>query len=257
MNVMSSPTIQTINLSSAGRTAVLAQRLAPEQLAAAISDWVDRLVRSAPLLDITLNTRDVRTLLPALIEELETVLAKSHPNELRGYGAMDSRTAQLLDQWCANGRVFAATLVSVWQHVPTPPPTRTCEGHTFPAMLALSPYQRIALGAYLKVANDALRALGSVLCLARSPYAPLFTSSLSNNDIACCDAACAELAALLGYGHAWVAQAPIDRRRDMVREHLDASDGALSVLFERIYDGQQRRVLAGILIELSSLKRRV
>jgi len=90
--------MQTIHLSSAGRAALLGQCLAPaQQLAAAIGDWVDRLVAYAPLLDITLNTHDVRTLRSAPIEELETVLAKSHPNELRGYGAMESRTAQVLE----------------------------------------------------------------------------------------------------------------------------------------------------------------
>jgi hypothetical protein len=257
MNRMSSPTIQTIHLSSAGRAALLAQRLAPDQqLAAAIGDWVNRLVAHAPLLDITLNTHDVRTLLPAPIEELATVLAKSHPNELRGYGAMDSRTAQVLDQWCAHGNIFAATLVSVWRHVPTLPPTCTCEGHTFPAMLALSPYQRIALGAYLQVANDALHSFGSVLHLARAPYAPLFASSLINDDIACCDAACAELVNVFRYGYAWIAQPPVDHRRSMILEHLRDAETALVVLFEGWF-GWQRKILAELLIDLSHLKRQI
>jgi hypothetical protein len=257
MDIMSSPTIQTIHLSSAGRAAVVGQHLAlDQQLAAAIGDWVDRLVASASLLDITLNTHDVRTLLPVPIEDLETVLAKSHPNELRGYGAMERQTAQILDQWCAHGSIFAATLVSVWRHVPTLQPTRTCEGRTFPAMLALSPYQCIALGAYLKVANDALCSLGSVLRLARAPYAPLFTSSLSNDAIACCDAACAELAALLGYGHAWVAQPPMDHRRSMILNHLRDAETALVVLFEGM-SGWQRKILAEQLIDLSRLKRQI
>ena len=65
MNNMGSPTIQTIHLSSAGRAAVLAHRLIPERpIAAAIGCWVNDLVASAPLLDMTLNTRDVRTFLP-------------------------------------------------------------------------------------------------------------------------------------------------------------------------------------------------
>jgi hypothetical protein len=256
MNVLSSPAIQTIHLASAGRAAVLAQHLAPDrQLAAAIGDWSDRLVTIAPLLDITLNTRDVRTLLPAPIEDLETVLAKSHPTELRGYGAMDSQTAQLLDQWCAACGPWVADLSAVlWcsraARAAYPP-----SDQAFPAALPLTRYQRMALGAAMQVAADTMVTLASVVCLARDPYPALFTSSLSTADIARCDATCTVLASLLRWGQQWAAQPPTDRHQDMVREHLRAADIALTLLFEGTPDGSQRRLLAGILIGLSSLKR--
>jgi hypothetical protein len=256
MNVMSSPAIQTIHLSSAGRAAVLAQHLAPDQqLAAAIGDWSDRLVASASLLDITLNTRDVRTLLPAPVEELETVLAKSHPNELRGYGAMESQTAHILNQWCAACGPWVADLSAVlWRSCATRaayPPSE----QAFPASLPLTRYQRMALSAAMQVAADTMVMLASVVCLARDPYPALFTSSLSAADIAQFDSTCTVLVSLYRWGHHWAAQQPTDRHQDMVREHLRAADIALTLLFESIHDNQQRRLLARILMDLSILKR--
>jgi len=258
MDVMSSPTIQTIHLSSAGRAAVLAQRLAPDQqLAAAIDDWVDQLVASAPLLDITLNTRDVRTLLPAPIEELETALAKSHPNELRGYGALDSQTAQILDQWCAVCGPWVAELSAVLWRPRAARAACPLSEQTFPASLPLTRYQRMALGAVMQVAADTLVTLANIVCLARDPYPALFTSSLSATDIARCDATCIVLVSLYTWGHQWAAQQPTDRRQDMVREHLRAADIALTLLFEGIRDQQRRQALAALLIQLSRLKRQI
>jgi len=257
MDVILSTSSKTILLSRAGRAGVLAHLLTTDQLfAGKLVEWVDRLVAHAAMLDLGLNALDVRALLPEPIELLEDVLAKSHPSQLRGYGELDSTTSQILEGWCARGRVVAAPLVSVWRHIPTPQPNRTGCEPAFLEILALSRYQRNALSAYLQVADDAVRSFGSVLRLARAPYAPLFTSSLTNDDIACCDAACAELAALLTYGHAWVAQPPLDRRRSMILEHLRDAETALVVLFEGSRD-RQRTILAELLIDLSHLKRRV
>jgi hypothetical protein len=258
MNVLSSPAIQTIHLASAGRAAVLAQHLAPDrQLAAAIGDWSDRLVAIAPRLDITLNTRDVRTLLPAPIEDLETALAKSHPNELRGYGALDSQTTQFLDQWCAACGPWVADLSAILWRARAARAANPPSDQAFPASLPLTRYQRMALAAAMQVAADTMVTLASVVCLARDPYPALFTSSLSTADIARCEAACTVLASLLRWGHQWAAQQPTDRRQDMVREHLRAANIALTLLFEGIPDSSQRRLLARLLIDLSILKRRV
>jgi len=255
---MGSPTIQTIHLSSAGRAAVLAQHLAPEQpIATAIGCWVNDLVASVPLLDMTLNTRDVRTFLPAPIEELETVRAKSHPDELRGYGAMDPLTAQILERWCATCGALIADVSAVLWGAPSSPDRPIVSDWAFPEFLALTRYQRMALSASMRVAADALVTLVSVLCLARAPYIPLFTSSLSSIDIAQCDIACAGLMSLYTWGYRWAAQQPADRRRDMVREHLRDANVALTLLFEATHDQQGHQTLSRLLMQLSNLKRQV
>jgi len=258
MNIMASPTIQTIHLSSAGRAAVLAQHLIPEQpIAVAIGCWVNDLVASAPLLDLTLNTRDVRTFLPAPIEELETVRAKSHPDELRGYGAMDPLTAQILEQWCAACGALIADVSALLWGAPSSPDRPVVSDWCFPEFLALTRYQRMALGATMQVATDELVTLAGLLCLAREPYGPLFTSSLGSTDIARCDTACTGLMSLYTWGHRWAAQQPADRRRDMVREHLRDANVALTLLFEAMHDQQQRQALSRLLIQLSKLRRQV
>ena len=111
------------------------------------------MVASAASLDIALNTRDVRSLLSAPIEDLEDVVAKSHPSQLRGYGAIDVIVSQVLDQWCASAGACLSTLVCVVQHTSAPPVTCIPSDQSFPEMLLLSRYQRNALGAYLQVAN--------------------------------------------------------------------------------------------------------
>jgi hypothetical protein len=113
----------------------------------------------------------------------------------------------------------------------------------------------MALNAAMQVAADMLVTLTSVVCLARDPYPTLLTSSLCAADIARCDATCTGLASLFRWRHHWVAQQPIDRHQDMVREPLRAADIALTLLFQGTHDNQQRRFLARILTELSILKR--
>jgi hypothetical protein len=258
MALLSSPNIQTIHLSSAGRAAVRAQLLAPEpRLAATIDDWVDRLVASAPLLDISPNTYDARTLLPAPIEELETVLAKSRPDELRGYRAMERGTAQVLDQWCAVGGALVADLSAVLWRPRTSADRCIASEHRFPATLPLARYQRMALCAAMQVASDTLVTLASVLWLAREPHAALFSSSLSPGEIAQCDATSASLASLFAWGHQWGGRQPTDRRRDMVLEHWRDADLGLTLLFEGTHEQERRQILARLLIDLSILKRRV
>ena len=237
---------------------MLAQHLTPEQpIAVAIGCWVNDLVASVPLLDMTLNTRDVRTFLPAPIEELETARAKSHPDELRGYGAMDPLTAQILERWCAACGALIGDLSAVLWGAPSSPDRPAASDWAFPEFLALTRYQRMALGATMQVATDALATLAGILRLAREPYIPLFTSSLSCIDIAQCDIACAGLISLYTWGHRWAAQQPADWRRDMVREHLRDANVALTLLFEAIHDQQRRQALARVLMQLSILKRQV
>jgi hypothetical protein len=121
----------------------------------------------------------------------------------------------------------------------------------------LTRYQRMALSAAMQVAADALVTLASVLCLARAPYIPLFTSSLSSIDIAQCDTACIGLTSLYTWGHRWAAQQPVDRHSDMVREHLRDANVALTLLFEASHNDQWRKILRDLLIDLSMLQRRV
>ena len=88
---------------------------------------------------------------------------------------MESRTAQILDQWCAACGTWLADLSAVlW------PCTRGVSTITqaFATSLPLTMYQRMALGAALQVAADTMVTLTSVVCLARDPYTALFTSSL-------------------------------------------------------------------------------
>jgi hypothetical protein len=158
-------------------------------------------VSTAASLDIGLNTRDVRSLLSAPIEDLEDVVAKSRPSQLRGYGAMDGMVSQMLEQWCASAGACLSTLVCVVQHTSAPPVTCIPSDHSFPEMLPLSRYQRNALGAYLQVANDTYILLERLLQLARAPYPALYSSSLTDHDLACCQATCTNLAILFEQGH--------------------------------------------------------
>jgi len=259
MEIPLTPTNQTIHLSGAGRSGVLAQLLtADQQRAAAIGDWVDQLVASATTLDIPLNTHDVRTFLPELIESLEDVIKKSHPDELRGYGsALEPVIAQVLARWCADARVYTKALTDAWLGAAPTPTVSATDDYAFPTTLPLAKYQRMALEAFLHVGNDALVVLKSVLRLARRPYAPLFCSSLREDDLSCCDAAYHGLTALFAVGQQWVARQSEDPRCFMVADHLRHADIALSLLFEGMHDSVRRHLLAGLLIQLSILKRQM
>ena len=183
--------------------------------------------------------------------------AKSHPDELRGYGARDTLTAQILERWCAACGALITDLSAVLWGVRASPDGLVLSDQAFPEFLALTRYQRLALSASMQVAADELVTLASILCLAREPYIPLFTSSLNSIDIAQCDIAYAGLMSLYAWGHRWAAQQPADRHRDMVREHLRDANVALTLLFEAIHDQQRRQVLARVLMQLSILKRQV
>jgi len=258
MEIALTPTNQTIHLSRAGRSGVQAECLMADQTrAAAIGAWVGQLTASAATLGIPLNTQDVRTLLPTSIEDLEDVIKKSHPDELRGYGGpLGPLAAQTLQRWCTGARVCTKALADAWLGAAPMPTVSAIDDYAFPTTLSLGKYQRMALGAFLQVGNDTLVILKSVLCLARRPYAPLFSSNLTPDDIACCETAIADLASLLRYGHMWVAETPIDRRRFMILEHLRDAATALGLLFEGT-SGWQRKILAELLADLPRLKRRV
>lgn len=247
-----------IHCSSAGRSGVLAHLLAPDaELATHIGAWVDRLVSTAASLGIALNTRSIRSLFSTPIEDLEDICAKSHPGQLRGFGAMDSTTAQVLEQWCARATCCLSALGHVAHQPSSSAAAGLAEDPSFPVAVALSRYQRNALGAYLQVANDALAVLTSLLHLAQAPYGPLFSSNLTAEDIACCRTACADLATLFAWGHRWLGDTPVDRRRPMIYEHFDDAQIALMLLFEGIPEHQRRQILVGLLIGLAGLKRRI
>jgi hypothetical protein len=93
---------------------------------------------------------------------LETALAKSRPNELRGYGAMDSQTAQILDQWCAMCGPWVADLSAVLWRSHAARAAYAPSEQTFPASLPLTRYLRMALGAAMQVAADTMVTLASV-----------------------------------------------------------------------------------------------
>jgi len=256
--VMLERTLQTIHCASAGRSGVLAQFLAPNpQLASEIASWVDDLVATATSLDIVLNTRDVRSFFSTPIEVLEDVATKSHPNQLQGYGCMDAMSSQVLEQWCANADVLLSTLICVSHDTCPPPATHTAIGQAFPEILPLSRYQRNAFSAYLQVANEACISLDRLLHLARNPYRPLFSSSLTTDTLACCEAACAGLASLFECGHQWIAEKPVDRRHLMVLEHLDSAHISLMLLFERTPDRQRQHALRDLLMRVSNIKRHI
>jgi hypothetical protein len=236
---------------------VLAHLLAPDpELAMCIAEWVDRLVRTASGVGIMLNTRNVRSLFATPIEDLEDVCKKSHPSQMRGFGAMDSTTAQVLEHWCANAAGYLAALVHVALDPSSPADMCLLQAPSFPEAVVLSRYQRNGLGAYLQVGNDALATLTSLLRLACTPYSPLFTSSFTADELTMCQGACEGLATLFAWGHRWLGEQPIDRRRSIVREHLDDAQTALTLLFEGMLDRQRRQGVAQLLIGLADLKRR-
>jgi len=81
---------QAIDLASVARASALAELLsADQQLAAAIADWNAQLVGTASELAITLEARDVRTLLPTPIAALQDVLRWVQPRVLLNYGELD------------------------------------------------------------------------------------------------------------------------------------------------------------------------
>ncbi len=83
------PQLQTIQLSSAGRSAVLARVLAvDDRLASAIDEWIVRLEQLAVSFEIAVEPRDVRTLLYDPIDSLGNVFKKIHPRELCGFGVL-------------------------------------------------------------------------------------------------------------------------------------------------------------------------
>jgi hypothetical protein len=258
MNLVLDPTLQMIHCSSAGRSGVLAHLLAPDlELALRVAKWVDRLVRTASGVGIALNTRNVRGLFATPIEDLEDVCKKSHPSQMRGFGAMDSTAAQVLEHWCGHAAGYLAALVHVALDPSSPADICLLQDPTFPEAVGLSRYQRNGLGAYLQVANDALATLTGLLQLASTPYSPLFTSSFTAEELTTCQAACEGLAAVFAWGYRWLGEQPIDRRRAIAREYLDDAQTALMLLFEGTPDHQRRPGVAQILIELADLKRRV
>lgn len=259
MEAVLTPTNQTIHLSSAGRSAVLAQYLtADRQQAAAIAAWLEQLVASATTLGIALNTHDVRTLLPEPIEQLEDVIKKSHPAALRGYGrAVEPSAALLLERWCADARACIDVFSRVWLGATPALAVSAANDGGFPTTLPLAKYQRMALATFLQVGTDTLAVLNSVLQIARRPYAPLFRSSLRGEDLCRCDGACQTLAALFAVAQCWVVCQPEDGRPLLVAEQLRQANTAVSLLFEGLHDQGRRTVLRDLLIRLSMLRRDV
>jgi hypothetical protein len=135
--------------------------------------------------------------------------------------------------------------------------TRLLPQHAFPAVLALSRHQCNAFSAYLQVGTDALTILTSLLHLGQAPYTALFSSDLNTAELACWQAACADLGMLFAWGYRWLGDRPIDRRASMVREHLNDAQTTLMVLFESTPHHLLREAIGRSLRELVQLKRHV
>jgi hypothetical protein len=123
-------------------------------------------------------------------------------------------------------------------------------------LLAPDPQLAVSIGAWADRLVSTI-VLERLLQLARAPYPALFSSSLTDHDLACCQAACTNLVVLFEQGRRWIANQPLDRRRVMVQEHLNNAYTALILLFEGTHDRQRRLAVAGLLIELANLKRRM
>jgi hypothetical protein len=249
---------EATDLASVGRASVLAELLsADQQLAAAIADWNAQLVGTASDLAITLEARDVRTLLPRPIAALQDVLTWVQPRVLLNYGALDPAAVRALARWCEYAAVCVAALLSVRYRVPTDPAAIATQAAHLPTAIPLTIYQRSTLGAFLQVGDDIVTILGRLLHLAQAPRAPVFTSSLRHADCACGQAACAGLRELLLCAQPWVGGTPALRGCFLVREQLREARTMLMLVLEATPDRRRRQALADLLAGLSDLWRHV